>query len=82
MLGWSAAGQTLGMRLLGLRVRTTAGGVPSVGRSIVRLFGLVLSIIPMFLGFVPVLFTERRRGLADYLAGTVVLYDEAQGRSG
>jgi len=74
VLGWSAAGQTPGMRLLRLRVRVLAGGVPSVGRSIVRLFGLVLSIIPAFLGFVPVLFTERRRGLADYLAGTEVLY--------
>jgi uncharacterized RDD family membrane protein YckC len=78
--GWSAAGQTLGMRLLRLRVQLVGGGVPSAGRSIVRLIGLVLSIIPLFLGFVPVLFTERRRGLADFLAGTVVLYDEPRGK--
>jgi hypothetical protein len=42
----------------------------------VRLVGLVLAIVPMFAGFVPVLFAERRRGLPDFLAGTVVLYDD------
>jgi uncharacterized RDD family membrane protein YckC len=75
VLFWSAAGQTPGMRLLRLRVRTTEGGGLSAVRSIVRFIGLVLSIIPMFVGFIPVLFTRRRRGLADFLAGTVVLYD-------
>ncbi len=50
----------------------------SLGRALVRLVGLVLAIIPMFAGFVPVLFTERRRGLPDFLAGTVVLYDDAR----
>ena len=75
VLFWSAAGQTPGMRLLRLRVRTTEGGGLSAVRSIVRFIGLVLSIIPMFVGFIPVLFTRRRRGLADFLAGTMVLYD-------
>ena len=51
------------------------GRPPSIGRSLVRLVGLVLAIVPMFAGFIPVLFTERRRGLPDFLAGTVVLYD-------
>ena len=39
-----------------------------------RLIGLGLAIIPLFLGFVPVLFDERRRALQDFLAGTVVVY--------
>jgi uncharacterized RDD family membrane protein YckC len=76
LLFWSSAGQTPGMRLLRLRVRTAAGSVPSLGRSLVRLVGLELSIALLFLGFLPVLFDERRRGLADFLAGTVVVYDE------
>ena len=75
VLFWSVAGQTPGMRLLRLRVRTAGGDALSVGRSVVRLIGLVLAIVPMFAGFVPVLFDRRRRGLADFLAGTVVLYD-------
>jgi uncharacterized RDD family membrane protein YckC len=79
VLFWSTSGRTPGMRLLGLRVRTAAGGPPSVGRSLVRLVGLALSVIPMFLGFVPALFDARRRALDDMLAGTVVVRDEPPG---
>jgi uncharacterized RDD family membrane protein YckC len=75
VLFWSTTGQTPGMRVVRLRVRRPAGGTPSIGRSALRLVGLVLSVIPMFLGFLPVLFDGRRRGLADFLAGTVVVYD-------
>jgi uncharacterized RDD family membrane protein YckC len=78
VLFWSAAGQTPGMRLLRVRVFGPEGQPPSVGRSLVRLVGLLLSIVPLFAGFVPVLFTEQRRGLADFLAGTVVLYEDAR----
>jgi uncharacterized RDD family membrane protein YckC len=44
----------------------------------VRLVGLGLAIVPMFAGFVPVLFTQQRRGLQDFLAGTVVLHDDSR----
>jgi uncharacterized RDD family membrane protein YckC len=77
---WIAAGQTPGMRLLRLRVHARDGRAPSIGRSLVRLIGLVLSIVPLFAGFLQVLFTERRRGLPDFLAGTVVLYDDRRPR--
>ena len=77
MLFWSAAGQTPGMRLMRLRVQRPGGGGLSVGRAIVRTVGLALAIIPLFAGFVPALFDERRRALPDYLAGTVVLHDHA-----
>jgi uncharacterized RDD family membrane protein YckC len=76
VLCWSATGQTPGMRLLRLRLRGPEGGSLSIARSLVRFAGLILAIVPMFAGFVPVLFTQRRRGLPDYLAGTVVLYDD------
>jgi uncharacterized RDD family membrane protein YckC len=72
---WSTAGQTPGMRLMGLRVLTGDGTHPGVTRSVVRVIGLGLAIVPLFLGFVPVLLDERRRGLHDLLAGTVVVYD-------
>ena len=78
VLFWSSAGQTPGMRLLHVRVLGPEGKPPSVGRSLVRLVGLGLSIVPLFAGFIPVLFTEQRRGLADFLAGTVVLYEDAR----
>ena len=79
VLFWSSAGQTPGMRLLGVRLRgPEGGGGLSIGRSLVRLVGLLLAIVPMFAGFLPVLFTERRRGLPDFLAGTVVVYDRRE----
>jgi len=74
---WSSAGQTPGMRLLRLRVLRPDGNPPSLGRSLVRMVGLVLAIVPLFAGFIPVLFSARRRGLPDFLAGTVVVYDDA-----
>jgi uncharacterized RDD family membrane protein YckC len=75
VLFWSTAGQTPGMRLLHVRVLGPHGHSPSIARSLVRLVGLALAIVPFFAGFLPVLFTERRRGLPDFLAGTVVVYD-------
>jgi uncharacterized RDD family membrane protein YckC len=73
---WSTAGQTPGMRLLHLRVVDGAGSAPGLGRSLVRLLGLTLAILLLFTGFLPVLVDDRRRALQDFLAGTVVVYDD------
>jgi uncharacterized RDD family membrane protein YckC len=73
---WSGAGQTPGMRLMGLRLLDTSGSPPGFWRSALRLFGLGIAIAIAFLGFVPVLVDDRRRALQDFLAGTVVYYDE------
>ena len=58
-----------------LRVRRANGSGISVPRALVRVAGLAIAIIPFFAGFIPVLFDGRRRGLPDYVAGTVVVYD-------
>jgi uncharacterized RDD family membrane protein YckC len=76
VLFWSVTGQTPGMRAMRVRVVREGGSPPSVGRAFVRLIGLLLAIVPLFAGFLPVLFDARRRALPDYLAGTVVLYAE------
>ena len=73
---WSSAGQTPGMRLLHLRVVAGGGSAPGFGRSLVRLFGLIVAILLLFIGFLPVLVDDRRRALQDFLAGTVVVYDD------
>jgi uncharacterized RDD family membrane protein YckC len=78
VLFWSTAGQTPGMRVMGLRVLTPDDRRPGVGRSIVRLIGLGLAIIPLFAGFLPVLVDDRRRGIHDMLAGTFVIYADAE----
>jgi uncharacterized RDD family membrane protein YckC len=80
-LFWSAAGQTPGMRLAGVRVHGPgADGRLTAGRAFVRTLGLALAIIPCFLGFVPALFDSRRRALPDYLANTVVRYADEKTR--
>jgi uncharacterized RDD family membrane protein YckC len=71
---WSLSGQTPGMRAMRLRLTTAAGAVPTPGRAVVRVLWLGLCIVPLFLGFLPVLFDERRRGVHDMLARTVVVY--------
>ena len=71
---WTLTGQTPGMQLMRVRVVDAAGRPPRFLRSVVRVIGLALCIIPLFLGFVTVLFDARRRGLHDMLAGTTVVY--------
>jgi uncharacterized RDD family membrane protein YckC len=71
-LFWTVTGQTPGMRLLHLRVVDHRGSPPRLWRSSIRLVGLLLAIVPLFAGFLPVLFDRRRRALQDFVAGTVV----------
>jgi uncharacterized RDD family membrane protein YckC len=79
-LFWGTVGQTPGMRLVHVRVLPRRDDRRlTVWRSVVRTVGLALAIIPCFLGFVPALFDSRRRALPDYLADTVVVYDDADG---
>jgi uncharacterized RDD family membrane protein YckC len=81
VLFWSTVGQTPGMRLAGVRVcGPRADGRLTAARAVVRTLGLALAIIPCFLGFVPALFDSRRRALPDYLASTVVRYDDENAR--
>lgn len=74
---WSLAGQTPGMRFLGIHL--DAGGERRIGarRARRRLLGSILAALPLGLGFAGVL-GERRRGLHDRIAGTQVLYEESR----
>ena len=76
VLFWTTTGQTPGMRLMRLRVVTHRGERVHLVRALIRLGGLCLAIIPLFAGFIPVLFDARRRALQDLLARTVVVYDD------
>jgi uncharacterized RDD family membrane protein YckC len=70
---WTLAGQTPGMRLMGLRVVGPHGARPGLARAIVRFVALLVAIIPMFAGLLPILFDAQRRGLQDFVAQTVVV---------
>jgi uncharacterized RDD family membrane protein YckC len=71
---WSLAGQTPGMRFLGIRLNIAAGGL-RLGRSVKRLIGMALAAIPFGLGFLGILFDERRRAWDDRLSGVDVVYE-------
>jgi uncharacterized RDD family membrane protein YckC len=68
---WSLAGQTPGMRFVGIRL----GERLSLRRSVKRLIGLGLSVLAFGLGFLGI-FGERRRAWGDRLADSEVVYDE------
>jgi uncharacterized RDD family membrane protein YckC len=71
---WSSTGQTPGNRLLQIRVcRAVDGESPTAGAAVLRFVGLILAALPLFAGFLPILVDDRRRGLQDMLAGTVVV---------
>lgn len=69
---WVTTGQTPGSRLMQIRVERLDGTRLRPRQALVRLVGLVLSV-PLFAGFLPILVTDRRRGLHDWMAGTVVV---------
>jgi len=71
---WSLVAQTPGMRFFGLRLGVAERGLPP-RKSLRRLLGLFLAAIPFGLGFLGILFDERRRGWQDRLAGADVVYE-------
>jgi uncharacterized RDD family membrane protein YckC len=71
---WSTTGQTPGNRLMRIRVcGADDRAVLSLSRSLVRFGALLLAALPLFAGFLTVLVDDRRRGVHDMLAGTVVV---------
>ncbi len=66
-------GQTLGKMTLGIVVVRLDGGSVGYGRATLRCLGGLLAFACFGLGYAGVLFTAKRRGLADWLAGTCVV---------
>ncbi len=71
---WSVTGQTLGSRLMQVRLVTAGGEKVKPVRAFVRWIGMNLAMVPLPWGFVPIPF--RRLGFPDWLAHTRVI--EAQ----
>jgi uncharacterized RDD family membrane protein YckC len=72
---WSTTGQTPGARVMRFRVLAPGAKRGRIGprRALLRLIGMILAAIPLLLGYFMVLFDDRRRGLHDRLARTVVV---------
>jgi len=50
---------------------------PTTMQYIVRFFGYIISTIPFMFGFMLIGFNRRKKGLHDFIAGTVVVYTDA-----
>lgn len=71
---WTLTGQTPGKMIMGVRVVTLDGGSLSLGRSIRRVLGYLVSALALYGGFMWILIDNRRQGWHDKLAGTCVIY--------
>lgn len=78
---WSTTGQTPGDRVLRIRVCDPFGATVSPRRALLRFGALLLAALPLFAGFLPVLFDDRRRGLHDLIARTVVVEQPSSRRA-
>jgi uncharacterized RDD family membrane protein YckC len=73
-LSWTLVGFTPGKAILGLKVQRQTGGKISFGRALLRFFGYWISALPVFLGFLWIIWDPKRQGWHDKIAGTNVLY--------
>jgi uncharacterized RDD family membrane protein YckC len=56
-----------------IRVRSASGARLRPRRALLRFAGLTLAALPLLAGFLLILVDDRRRGLQDMIAGTVVV---------
>ena len=81
IIGWlysavmeSGEGQaTFGKRALGLKVTTTEGQRISFGQATGRHFGKIISAIIIFIGYLMMLWDDRKQTLHDKMADTLVV---------
>ena len=74
---WSLAGETPGMRFIGLRLDDADTHGIGFRRAIRRLVGFGLTGLTLGLGFLGILFRNDRRGWPDRMARTEVIYVSA-----
>jgi uncharacterized RDD family membrane protein YckC len=66
-------GATPGKMAMGVKVQMANGEPIDVGPALLRYLGYYLSAIIFGIGFLMIAFTPQKRGLQDYIAGTVVI---------
>lgn len=70
---WSVWGQTIGKRLMGIKVVGADGNIPGWGRSVLRFVGYIFSISLGGWGVVMIALDLRHQGLHDKIAETFVV---------
>jgi uncharacterized RDD family membrane protein YckC len=71
---WTSNGQTPGKAAMGLKVvRADGGGLLDFGTSILRYVGYIVSGLPLFLGYLWVIWDPKHDAWHDKIAGTKVI---------
>jgi len=66
-------GATPGKMALGIKVQMANGGPIDAGPAVLRWIGYYVSLVILLIGYIMIAFTPQKRGLHDYIAGTVVV---------
>lgn len=75
---WVHKAATPGKMFLNAKVvDATTGHNLSIGQSIIRYIGYIISALPLGLGFIWALFDEQKRGWHDMLAGSIVIRNDS-----
>jgi uncharacterized RDD family membrane protein YckC len=69
----SKAQASVGKMAMGIKVTDLDGNRISFGKAFLRSIGKVLSQMIMYIGYLMAAFTEKKQGLHDIIAGTLVL---------
>jgi uncharacterized RDD family membrane protein YckC len=77
---WTTTGATPGNRVMRIRVIRADGSRLRPRHALARVAGIVLGL-PLLWGYVPIFLNNQRRGLQDFMAGTVVV-ESPEARSG
>ncbi|MEP5613358.1 MAG: RDD family protein [Cyclobacteriaceae bacterium] len=64
---------TLGKMAVGIKVTDTNGGRLTFVKALLRAIGKILSGIIIFIGYIMAAFTDKKQGLHDMIAGSVVV---------
>ncbi|MCA1766963.1 MAG: RDD family protein [Idiomarina sp.] len=71
--GWQA---TPGKKVLGLKVTNMEGQQIGFGQANIRYWSKIISALILLIGFIMIAFTEKKQGLHDIFAKTLVIKDK------
>jgi uncharacterized RDD family membrane protein YckC len=75
------AGQTIGQRVLRLRVIDEQGGAPGLAAVVLRVLALPVGLFFLGLGALWIAFDREARGFHDHVSGTLVVREAPPGRN-
>lgn len=73
---WIVEGATPGKMVMNLRVVNADGSPINPGQAVIRYFGYILNGFTLGIGYLLIVFSDRKQGLHDHIAGTVVVHTE------